>query len=111
MLGFACLCMISALGSFVGPAAQAGLPNLVRTPEELKKGSLLFGALWGAMLAIGAGLGGLFASAFGRDAAFVANALSFAIACLFVTLIKRPMQESRARRPTSCDSACDRSPT
>jgi len=96
VLGFACLCMISALGSFVGPAAQAGLPNLVRTPEELKKGSLLFGALWGAMLAIGAGLGGLFASAFGRDAAFVANAVSFAVACLFVTLIRRPMQEPRS---------------
>ena len=95
VLGFACLCLISAFGSFVGPAAQAGLPNLVRTPEELKKGSLLFGALWGAMLAIGAGLGGLFASAFGRDAAFVANAASFAVACLFVTLIKRPMQEAR----------------
>jgi MFS family permease len=95
VFGFACLCVISALGSFVGPAAQAGLPNLVRTPEELRKGSLLFGALWGAMLAIGAGLGGLFASAFGRDAAFVANAVSFAVACLFVTLIKRPMQEAR----------------
>jgi MFS family permease len=94
ILGFACLCVISAFGAFVGPAAQAGLPNLARTPEELKQGSLLFGSLWGAMLAIGAGLGGLFATAFGRDASFIANAISFAIAAGFVTLIRRPMQEA-----------------
>jgi MFS family permease len=94
ILGFACLCAISALGAFVGPAAQAGLPNLARTPEELKLGSLMFGSLWGAMLAIGAGLGGLFATAFGRDASFIANSASFAIALGFVSLIRRPMQEA-----------------
>ena len=62
--GFVCLCLISGLGSFVGPSAQAGLPNLVRGPEELKQASLLFGSLWGAMLAVGAAAGGLFASVF-----------------------------------------------
>ena len=93
--GFACLCVISALGSFVGPAAQAGIPNLARNPEELKQASVLFGSLWGAMLAIGAGLGGLVATLFGRDAAFMANAASFVIAVGFVTLIRRPMQKAR----------------
>jgi MFS family permease len=95
-VGFLCLCTISALGSFVAPAAQAGLPNLARSPEELKKASLLFGSLWGAMLAIGAAAGGLFASVFGRDAAFVANALSFVAAAALVTIIRRPMQHARA---------------
>jgi len=98
-IGFACLCAISSLGSFVGPAAQAGLPNLVRTPEELRLGSILFGSLWGAMLAIGAALGGVVASVFGRDASFVANAASFAIAATFVSLIRRPMQEAREHAP------------
>jgi MFS family permease len=56
--GFLCLCVISALGSFVGPSAQAGLPNLARSPEEHAKAALLFGSLWGAMLAIGAALRG-----------------------------------------------------
>jgi MFS family permease len=95
-IGFVCLCLISALGSFVGPAAQAGLPNLARSPEEITKASLLFGSLWGAMLAIGAALGGLVASVFGRDAAFVANAGSFVIAVVCVSLIRRPMQQPRA---------------
>ncbi len=96
-LGFVCLCVISALGSFVGPAAQAGIPNLTAGPEELKHASLLFGSLWGAMLAVGAALGGLVASIFGRDAAFIANAASFVIAAGFVLLIRRPMQLDRDR--------------
>ncbi len=93
--GFACLCVISALGSFVGPAAQAGLPNLARDERELTQASLLFGSLWGAMLAIGAALGGLVATLFGRDVAFAANAVSFVIAALLVSLIHRPMQAER----------------
>lgn len=93
--GFVCLCVISAGGSFVGPASQAGLPNLARTPEELAKASLLFGSLWGAMLAIGAAVGGVVASVFGRDVAFLANAVSFVLAAALVSLIRRPMQTGR----------------
>ncbi|MEK7423488.1 MAG: MFS transporter [Actinomycetota bacterium] len=99
--GFAFLCVISALGSFVGPSAQAGLPNLARDEGELAKASLLFGSLWGAMLAIGAALGGFVASVFGRDIAFIVNAVSFVAAAALVSTIRRPMQlsrdESRAR--------------
>lgn len=94
-VGFGCLCAISALGSFVAPAAQAGIPNLARTPEELRHASILFGSLWGAMLAIGAALGGAVASSFGRDAAFLANAVSFLLAAALVSLIRRPMQTPR----------------
>ena len=93
--GFACLCAISALGSFVGPAAQAGLPNLARTPEEFTKAALLFGSLWGAMLAIGAALGGVVAGLFGREVAFTVNAVSFLAAAALVTFIRRPMQQER----------------
>ncbi len=95
-LGFLCLCLISALGSFVAPAAQAGIPNLARNDEELRMASLLFGSLWGAMLAIGAALGGLVATLFGRDVSFIVNAISFVAAAGFVTLIRRPMQEARS---------------
>lgn len=93
--GFMCLCIISALGSFVAPASQAGLPNLVRNDQELTKASLLFGSLWGAMLAVGAALGGLIASVFGRDVAFAANAVSFVAAAVAVSFIRTPMQAPR----------------
>jgi MFS family permease len=96
LLGFLCLCAISALGSFVGPAAQAGIPNLARDADELKQASLLFGSLWGAMLAIGAALGGVVATVFGRDAAFIANAVSFVVAAGCVTMIRKPMQAERS---------------
>lgn len=93
--GFVCLCAISALGSFVGPASQAGLPNLARDDAELTKASLLFGSLWGAMLAVGAAVGGLVAGVFGRDVAFTVNAVSFVVAAGLVSLIRRPMQAPR----------------
>ncbi|MFV0307569.1 MAG: MFS transporter [Desertimonas sp.] len=95
VLGFGCLCAISALGSFVGPAAQAGIPNLARTPDELRHASILFGSLWGAMLAIGAAAGGAVAAIFGREVAFAVNAVSFLVAAGMVSLIRRPMQTVR----------------
>ena len=55
----------------------------------------MFGSLWGAMLAVGAALGGLVAGVFGRNVAFIANAASFAIALGVVALIRRPMQATR----------------
>jgi MFS family permease len=94
-IGYLGLCTISALGAFVGPAAQASIPNLARTPEEHQTASVMFGSLWGAMLAVGAALGGLVAGLFGRNVAFIANAASFAIAVVVVSLIRRPMQASR----------------
>jgi len=74
---------------------QAGLPNLARDPDELRRASILFGSLWGTMLAVGAALGGLVASVFGREAAFVANIVSFVAAAALVTTIRRPMQVRR----------------
>ncbi len=94
-IGYACLCAISALGAFVGPAAQAGLPNLARSADELRVAAVMFGSLWGTMLAVGAALGGLVAGWFGRDTAFVANGVSFLIAALLVAGIRRPMQQER----------------
>ena len=94
---------IAAFGAFVVPASQAAVPNLARDDDELKKATALFGSTWGAMLAIGAAIGGAFAALFGRDAAFVADAASFVLAAVLVFTIRRPMQAVRdaaeARRP------------
>lgn len=42
------------------------------------------------MLAVGAAVGAVFTNAFGRNAAFVANAASFALAAVVITQIHRP---------------------
>ena len=82
---------VTALGSFFGPAAQAGVPNIV-DEEDLPTATSMMAATWGAMLAIGAGLGALFAMAFGRNAAFIADAASFVVAAVLILSIRDSLQ-------------------
>jgi MFS family permease len=89
---------IIALGvgaSFYDPIASAATPNLV-APEDLASAQSLMGAVWGSMLMVGAGLGGLVAELLGRQAAFVIDALSFLVSALLVIGIRKPLQEAAA---------------
>lgn len=94
-LAFLAQSTISALAAVVSPATEASIPNIARNKEELTLASSLLGSTWGVMLAVGAAVGGVFASVFGRDAAFIANAASFAIAAILFSRIKTPMQQER----------------
>ena len=85
--------LVSALGTFFAPASQAALPNLVDA-EDLPLATVMLSSTWGAMLAIGAAAGGLFALAFGRDAAFVADGVSFLLAAVLIAAIRRPTQQA-----------------
>lgn len=85
--------LISGLAAFVKPAIDAGVPNLARSGEELRTATALFGSMWGVMLAVGAGVGGVFSQVFGRRPAFVADAVTFVAALLLFALVRRPMQE------------------
>jgi MFS family permease len=85
--------LIAALGAFFLPASQAALPNIV-DPEDLPLATVMLSSTWGAMLAIGAAAGGLFAEAFGRDAAFLADGVSFLLAAVLIACVRRPMQEA-----------------
>jgi predicted MFS family arabinose efflux permease len=100
-LVFVAQASISAFGAFFGPASQAALPNLVDA-EDLPVATALIGATWGVMVTVGAGLGGLFTLAFGRTAAFIADAVSFAIAALLIKSIRSPTRAggTQSDRPT-----------
>ena len=98
---FASQCIIAALASFVGPSTSAAVPNLVYNEDDLRKTNALFGSTWGIMLAVGAALGGVFAGAFGRNAAFLADAISFVIAGLLFASVRRPMQSERSQNSNS----------
>ena len=89
--------LISALGAFFVPASQAALPNLVE-PEDLKVATVMLSSTWGAMLAIGAAVGGVFTLAFGRDASFVADGASFLLAAALIFSIRRPTQQTAERQ-------------
>ena len=88
---------VSALAAVVKPSTEAAIPNLVRDDAELAKANSLFGSTWGVMLAVGAAIGGVFASVFGRDAAFIANAISFALAAIMFASVRQPMQMTREK--------------
>jgi MFS family permease len=88
--------LISGLGAFFLPASQAAMPNLVDA-EDLKIATVMMSSTWGAMLAVGAAVGGAFTVAFGRDAAFVADCVSFLVAAALIISVRRPTQEVAER--------------
>jgi MFS family permease len=100
-LAFLAQSTVSALAAVVGPATEASIPNIARNKEELAFANSLLGSTWGVMLAVGAAVGGVFAAVFGRDAAFIANGISFALAAILFSRIKTPMQKDRAQQ-TQC---------
>lgn len=67
---------ISIGSAYFEPASQASLPNIV-PPEDLRTANILMGSTWGTMLAVGAAIGGALTMRWGRDVAFVADAISF----------------------------------
>ena len=94
-LAFLAQSTISALAAVISPATEASIPNIARDNDELAIANSLLGSTWGVMLAVGAAIGGVFASVFGRDAAFIANGVSFALAAILFSRIKTPMQKER----------------
>ena len=92
-IALVCVALLSIGAAFFEPTATASLPNLVEE-DDLPAANALIGAAWGTMLAVGAGLGGLVAGLVGRDAAFLVNALSFAVSGLLIWRVRRPFKAS-----------------
>jgi MFS family permease len=84
--------------SFLAPAADAALPNLV-DKEDLQQANVLFNSTWGTMLVLGAALGGLITLALGRNAAFLLDGLSFLVAALLVLRVRASFSEAREAGP------------
>ena len=93
-LAYPLLALLSVFGAPFDPASTAATPNLVE-PRDLPTANALNGSLWGTMLAVGAGLGGIVATVFGRDTAFVIDAASFGVSALLLWGIRRPFSEPR----------------
>jgi MFS family permease len=89
--------LISGLGAFFAPASQAALPNLVDA-EDLPLATVMMSSTWGAMLALGAAIGGVFTIAFGRSASFVADGVSFLVAAALIASVRRPTQVAATER-------------
>lgn len=92
-IALVCVALLSIGAAFFEPTATASLPNLVEE-DDLPAANALIGAAWGTMLAVGAALGGLVAALVGRDAAFLVNALSFAVSGVLIWRVRRPFNAS-----------------
>jgi MFS family permease len=88
---------VTALQAVFEPASLAAIPNLVDR-EDLATANVMAGAVWGSMLAIGSAVGGLVVAAFGRDAGYIGDAVSFLVSAAIISRIHRRFSE--AREPT-----------
>ena len=89
---------VAGAKAFYSPAAAAVLPNLV-DPDDLPVATVLNGAAWGTMLAVGAGLGGLAATLIGPHWCFAIDAVSFLLSGLYTWRTTRPFGEDRRHVP------------
>ena len=100
--------LVAGAKSFSQPAATAAIPNLVG-PEDLSTASVLNGASWGTMLAVGAALGGLVAGTLGTTVCFVLDAVLLLGAAALTASTTRPFSDpnapQRERRPARTDIA------
>ena len=100
--------LVASAKAFSQPASSAALPNLVDA-DDLATASVLNGASWGTMLAVGAALGGLVAGTLGTTACFVIDAVLLLGAAVLTARTTRPFSDPdappRERRPAREDLA------
>jgi predicted MFS family arabinose efflux permease len=93
-LAYVLLPALAAFAAPFDPALSAATPNVVDA-GDLPVANALNGSLWGTMLAVGAGLGGLVSAAFGADTAFLVDAASFLVSAALLSSIRRRFSEER----------------
>jgi MFS family permease len=121
---FASLALIYAVGAslfsvsaFFNAAKRGSIPNLVGGTEELLSANSLSASTTAATIAVGSALGGVIATALGRDTVFVLNALTFLASAEMIRRIRRPVSheqravssEAQTRRSSSSNTTAHRS--
>ena len=89
---------VVSLTAFFEPARTAVIPS-VTTRSELLTANALSSATWSAMLAIGAGVGGIVTALLGRDAAFLVNAVSFLASAVIIGRTSFDADPPAVKRP------------
>ena len=89
---------VVSLTAFFEPARTAVIPN-VTTRAQLLAANALSSATWSAMLAIGAGVGGIVTAVLGRNAAFLVNAVSFLASAVIIARTSFDADPPAVKRP------------
>ncbi len=98
-LAYVLTAVMMAVSSFFHPAHMATIPNLTRR-EELVTANALTSASWAAMLAVGAGLGGLVTAVLGTMAAFCIDAASYVVSALLIAGVVVPSRPATEPDPS-----------
>ena len=94
-IAYLCTVVLSFFGAFFEAAKNAAVPNITGDRDLLAGNALMFSSRF-LLMAFGAALGGWTAATVGYQAAFIVNAVSFAVSAYSVWMI--PDQETRAIR-------------
>lgn len=84
-----------SVSAFFNAAKRASIPNLVGSTDELLAANSLSASTTAATIAVGSALGGVVATALGRDTVFVLNALTFLASALMIRRITRPVSSKQ----------------
>jgi hypothetical protein len=95
--------------AFFEPARNAVIPNIAASNEVLVANTLS-SATWSVNLMIGAAAGGVVAALFGRDAAFITNALSFLLSAYLISGMQFPEPHAETAAPLGARDLVDFSP-
>jgi MFS family permease len=99
-----------SVSAFFNAAKRASIPNLVGSTEELLAANSLSASTTAATIAVGSALGGVIATALGRDTVFVLNALTFLASAEMIRRIRKPVSsEKRVSREQRAESSEDNS--
>jgi MFS family permease len=82
-IAYVVMALTVSASAFFEPARTAIIPSFT-TADELMPANALSSAMWSAMLAIGASLGGIVTAVAGRNVAFEINAASFFASAIFI---------------------------
>jgi MFS family permease len=98
-----------SVSAFFNSAKRASIPNLVEGTDELLAANSLSASTTAATIAVGSALGGVVATALGRDTVFVLNALTFIASAEMIRRIRRPLsrRQKRVSREQRAESGSD----
>ena len=84
-----------SVSAFFNAAKRASIPNLVEGTDALLAANSLSASTTAATIAVGSALGGVIATALGRDTVFVLNALTFVASAELIRRIRRPLSSKQ----------------
>ncbi len=90
--------------SFFEPARTAAIPSVV-TDRELVAANAITSATWSAMLTLGAAVGGVITGAFGTNAAFVLDSLTYLLSAVLIASVHLPERPPRLKEKLTVSSA------